>query len=124
MNVLIIEPDVILARQYQKTFSAGGVTAHVAHDAQAAIAAVDTQKPDVIVLELQIAGHSGVEFLHELRSYEDWSNIPVVIHSSVPEYALGTDPKVWRQFGVARYFYKPKTKLQQLVGAVKSIVNE
>lgn len=124
MTALIIEPDTVLARQYQKAFAAGGVETFVAYDAQSAVAAVDTKKPDIIVLELQLAGHSGVEFLHEFRSYEDWADIPVIVHSSVPEYAIGVDKKVWQQLGVARFFYKPKTSLQQLVGAAKTIVDE
>lgn len=124
MNILVIEPDMVLARQYQQAFIAGGVDCFVASDAQTAVGLVDTKKPDAIVLELQLAGHSGVEFLHEFRSYEDWANIPLIVYSSVPEYALGVDAKVWRQFGVARYFYKPKTSLQQLVGAVKTIAHE
>lgn len=121
MNVLIVEPDTVLARQYQNVFKAGGVQAFIAHDAQSAVAAVDKNKPDLVILELQLAGHSGIEFLHEFRSYEDWANIPVVIYSSVPEYILGVDKKVWQQFGVKRYFYKPKTSLQQLLGVAKTI---
>lgn len=124
MNVLIIEPDKILAKQYQKAFVHAGVDARVCGDAQSAVIAVDEKRPDVVVLELQLAGHSGVEFLHEFRSYEDWVDIPVIVHSSVPEYALGADKNVWKQLGVVRFFYKPKTSLQQLVGAVKSTLNE
>lgn len=123
MRVLIIEPDHILAREYQKAFVAAKVDATVSYDAQHAIMSIDESRPDVVVLELQLAGHSGVEFLHEFRSYEDWATIPVIIHSSVPEYALGVDKKMWTSLGVVRYFYKPKTNLQQLVGAVKSTVD-
>lgn len=124
MNVLIIEPDVILAKQYQKAFEHAGVEARICADAQTAVIAIDDKRPSVVVLELQLAGHSGVEFLHEFRSYEDWADIPVVVHSSVPEYAIGASKNTWKQLGVTRYFYKPKTSLQQLVGAAKSTVNE
>lgn len=124
MKVLVIEPDIILAKQYEKAFANADVEVFTSSDAQAAVMMIDEAKPDVIVLELQLAGHSGVEFLHEFRSYEDWADIPIVIHSSVPEYAIGADEKIWKQLGVARYFYKPKTTLQQLVGAVKTISHE
>ena len=123
MKVLIIEPDVVLAKQYEKAFIAAGVDVHLSSGAQTAVMSVDEQKPDVVVLELQLAGHSGIEFLHEFRSYEDWADIPVIIHSSVPDYVIGADTKVWKRLGVVRYFYKPKTSLQQLVGAAKSAVD-
>lgn len=121
MNIILIEPDAILARQYEKAFTNAGVNVRVVYDAQSALGDIDRLTPDVVVMEMQLSGHSGVEFLHEFRSYEDWSNIPIVVHSSVPEYALGVDDKIWRRFGVDRYFYKPKTSLQQLIGAVKTI---
>lgn len=124
MRVLLVEPDIILARQYQKAFLSSGVDIVVCSNAQSAIVAIDEKVPDVIVLELQLAGHSGIEFLHEFRSYEDWANIPIIMHSSVPEYAVGADSKVWKQLGVERYFYKPKTSIKQLIGAVKSLTNE
>lgn len=124
MRVLLVEPDVILARQYQKAFAGSGIDVALCSNAQSAIVSIDEKTPDVIVLELQLAGHSGIEFLHEFRSYEDWSNIPVIMHSSVPEYAVGADSKIWKQLGVERYFYKPKTTIKQLVGAVKSLADE
>jgi DNA-binding response OmpR family regulator len=119
MSILIIEPDKILARQYQKAFEGAGFEVQLCGDAQTAIMKIDKQPPEAIVLEIQLSAHSGVEFLHEFRSYEDWSNIPIFIYSSVPEYALGSNQKTWDSFGVKRYFYKPQASLSQLVGAVK-----
>lgn len=123
MKVLIIEPDHILGQAYKKAFVDAGIATKVASDAQAAIATIDDNKPDVVVLEIQLAGHSGIEFLHEFRSYEDLNDVPVVIYSSVPEYAFGIDTKSWNNLGVTRYFYKPKTNLNQLIGAIKSIID-
>lgn len=123
MTILIIEPDWILARQYQKTFEEAGFKVRLCGDAQKAITIIDKQPPAAIVMEIQLAGHSGIEFLHEFRSYEDWSAIPVFIFSGIPEYALGTDEKTWSSFGVSRYFYKPQTSLVQLIGAVKGVLS-
>mgnify|MGYP003612042132 CR=1 FL=1 len=122
MKVLIIEPDHILGQAYKKAFTEAGIAIKIASNAQGAIATIDETKPDVVVLEIQMASHSGVEFLHEFRSYEDLNDIPIVMYSSVPEYAFGIDTKTWNNLGVVRYFYKPKTNLNQLIGAVKSIV--
>jgi DNA-binding response OmpR family regulator len=119
MTLLIIEPDRILARQYQKALERAGFKIKLCSNAQKAIAIIDKEPPAAIIMEIQLAGHSGIEFLHEFRTYEDWSVIPVFILSAVPEYALGTDDKTWSSFGVSRYFYKPQTSLVQLVGAIK-----
>lgn len=124
MNILIVEPDHILAKEYKRAFDSFGHKARICYDAQSAIMAIDKKMPDAVVLELQLTGHSGIEFLHEFRSYEDWAITPVFIHSSVPEYALGADSKTWASFGVVRYFYKPKTSLKQLVGAVNGALDK
>lgn len=121
MKILIIEPDHILGLAYKKAFEHAGFNVKLASNAQVAIASIDESKPDILLLEIQMAGHSGIELLHELRSYEDLNNVPVIIYSSVPEYSYGIDNKTWASFGVVRYFYKPKTNINRLIGTVKSL---
>lgn len=120
MNVLIIEPDFVLAKTYKKAFETSGLKAIIAHQAQDAVRKIDDKKPDAVILELQLGGHSGVEFLNEFRSYEDWVDIPLYIYSSVPIEAFGQNSKILKSLSVKRYFYKSKTSLNQLIGAVTS----
>lgn len=119
MNVLLIEPDQILAREYKDFLISSNVNVKICGNAQLAIVEIDENQPDLVILEVLLAGHSGIEFLHEFRSYEDWSSIPVIIHSCVPEYSFGVDQKIWDKLGVVKYFYKPQTSLSQLLNAVK-----
>jgi DNA-binding response OmpR family regulator len=119
MYVLIIEPDHILAKEYKRAFKEAGIDTDLCSSAQNAIMSIDNKLPDAVVAELQLTGHSGVEFLHEFRSYEDWASVPVFVHSKIPEYAIGADSNTWKSFGVVRYFYKPNTSMKQLIGAVK-----
>ena len=60
MNVLIIEPDGILANTYQRAVVNAGENAYIAQNAQKAISMIDELKPSVIILELQLSGHSGI----------------------------------------------------------------
>jgi DNA-binding response OmpR family regulator len=121
MNVLIIEPDGILAKVYQKAMLNTGKNAYIAQTAQKAISMIDELKPSVIILELQLSGHSGIEFLHEFRSYEDWTNIRVIIHSSIPKTSLNLDSRIWKQLGIDKYLYKATTSLDRLVNSVSLI---
>ena len=123
MNILIIEPDLLLAKTYSKGFERIGVLSTITNSAQSAISMVDESKPDLIVLELQLAGHSGIEFLHELRSYEDWSSIRVIINSCVPEIALGLNNRIWKQLGVDKYLYKATSSVQQLVETAVELIS-
>ena len=122
MNILCIEPDVVLARAYKKVFERGNNdTLTLCLDPQAAIEQIDIKKPDVIVMELQLAPLSGFAFLHELRSYEDFSDIPVVIYSSVPKESFKAHKATWQSLGVRRYFYKATDSLQKVAEFVRGM---
>lgn len=118
MRVLVIEPDKILAKTYVQQFLLAGLDVTLARDGQTAVHYIDEQIPDVLMIEMQLGAHSGIEFLHELRSYEDWAAIPVIVNSSVPKEAFKVSEATWQRLGVARYFYKPKTSAKQLIGAI------
>jgi DNA-binding response OmpR family regulator len=121
MNILLIEPDRLLAQNYYQFLTQAGHDVMVCATAQAAVLAADETRPDVIVLELQLVEHSGVEFLYEFRSYADWQSIPVIVQTHVPPGEFSLSWTILReQLGVVRYLYKPQTSLQALTDAVQS----
>lgn len=120
MKIVLIEPDKILATTYAQQLSGLSLDVTCAQNAQNAVHAVDSVIPDLVVLEPKLPGHSGMEFLHEFRSYEDWASIPVIVYSSIPEYSFGVDSSMWQKFGVVRYLDKSKISAVQLAGIIKS----
>ena len=120
MNLLLIEPDRLLARTYQRALERnGGHQVFTAVSAQEAVHLSDQQKPDVVVLEMDLPRHNGVEFLYEFRSYPEWSDVPVIIHSFVPPTELAAAATLENELGVVRVLYKPATNLAQLCAAVE-----
>lgn len=113
-HVLLLEPDIQLAGTYQRYLSSLGYTVTTTSNAQDAIERIDSKCPDVVVLELQLPGHNGVEFLHELRSYVEWQSIPVIIHSLLPLRLLEKYQDNWRAFGVSNVRSKTTTSLEAL----------
>jgi len=115
-NVLLIEPNTLLAKSYiQALQHAGHKVAH-ATGAQAAIDAADKQLPDVVIVEIQLPQHSGIEFLHEFRSYPEWINVPVVVNTATsPARMMLAKKPLQRDLGVVDILYKPRTTLQDLV---------
>jgi DNA-binding response OmpR family regulator len=122
-NILLLEPDGALAATYsQALVHAGHAVVHVT-TAQAAIQAADHTIPDVVLLELQLAAHDGIEFLYELRSYAEWQAIPVLIVTNTPLSALVPVRKALvEDLGVVECLYKPRVTLQQLLGHVKEAI--
>ena len=119
MRALIIEPDRILANNLNTVLKAVGFETSVFYDPQLAVEDMDRQLPDIIILELQLAPISGVAFLYELRGYEDFSQVPVVIYSSVPKETFGLDEKQLNRLGIIKYFYKAKVSGQKVASFAK-----
>lgn len=119
MNILIIEPDLILAETYRLALENEGHNVSICPGAQSGVLVADAIKPDLVITEIQLVEHSGIEFLYEFRSYADWQSVPVLVHSNVPISEFADNWQLLQsELGVAGYLYKPKTTLKQLVKAV------
>ncbi len=124
MRVLIVEPSKDLAGVISDSFSQENIIADVAHTAQAGIAHADKNKPDIVVLELLMSDHNGLEFIHEFKSYQDWFDIPILIYSDLSSEELGKAVG-WREdMNIIGHLYKPTASLKELKGYVKSAFNE
>lgn len=122
-KVLIVEPDRKLGQIYANVLHSRQHTAALALTGQEAVLAADASKPDVVLLELQLTAHSGIEFLYEFRSYTDWLEVPVIILSNVPPAEFkGSRKLLGSRLGVVAYLYKPQTSLQTMLHAVENAV--
>lgn len=121
MKVLLIEPDKKLGGTYQRALEAVGHDVVVAAHAQDAVHAADQKRPELVVLELQLTAHNGIEFLYEFRSYPEWRGIPVILLTMVSPGSLQITDDMMASFGIVRCLYKPATTLKQLVSAVSEV---
>lgn len=122
MKILLLEPDKVLADTYRQALLSAGHKVIMCATAQAAVLAADDFTPDLVVMELQLTGHSGIEFLYEFRSYQDWLGIPVLIMTNVPAGEFdGSWDLLQRQLGIAAYHYKPLTSLRTLLRSVEAV---
>lgn len=122
MRILLIEPDRMLARTYLEALGADGHIVDVCATAQSAISCANEIRPDVVILELQLVSHGGIEFLYEFRSYSDWQAVPVVVLTHVPagEFA-GCRQLLRDELGVKTYLYKPRTSLRKLLHSLDEL---
>ncbi len=119
MIILLIEPDTQLGEIYTSALQQAGHRVYWQRDAQSAIKAADKVRPDSVILELQLARHNGIEFLYEFRSYPDWQNIPVMLHTSA--LALPASPELLAGLGVQVVHYKPQTTLAELCASLERL---
>jgi len=117
--VLLIEPNTVLAKTYALAMRHAGHEVRCVTGAQAAITVADERMPDMVLLELQLPVHNGVEFLQEFRSYADWQCVPVVVNTLIPPSQLAPVLEALRRdYGVEQVLYKPRASIQDIVSVV------
>lgn len=122
VRVLLIDADTEMQEICAEYLRVGGFAISTAVSAEQAVMACEKAMPDVILLDLQLVGHGGVEFIYELRSYTEWQHIPVLLHTSVPLRELAGFGAAWKTLGIREYLYKPETSLRKLRQSIEDCV--
>ena len=78
-HILIVDDDRGLASMYRTALRFEGFDVAVANDGLAALRHIDAQKPDLIVLDLQLPTLRGEAILRELHSHPEMADIPVIV---------------------------------------------
>lgn len=117
VSVLLVEDDRFLGDLYAQALTAAGYAVHRATNAQTAVDILDEYGSNVIVLDLMLPAHNGVEVLQEIQSYSDWQKIPVLVLSA-QHPKKGYDRSEWAKYGVREYLYKPEVLPEEMVAAV------
>src|SRR5262245_40932800 len=98
-KLLVIDDDPAVLAVFRRAFSNEAATAETAHDG---LAAVDRQRPDVILLDIQLPDLSGLELFKQIRQRD--ATIPVIFIT-----ASGTSDTVIQamKLGAFDYLSKP-----------------
>jgi DNA-binding response OmpR family regulator len=123
-NVILLEPDRVVAGCIEQEFKSRNITISIASNADRAVELADENFPDAVICELSIPGHSGSEFLYEFRTYTDWTNVPIIIFSSIKPSKKVTSSKDWKLLNIHEVLYKPDTTLQELGDLVEFVVEK
>lgn len=123
MQILLVEPDTILAGTYVAALEKAGHRVMHAKGSQEAVQAADETLPDLVILEPQLARHNGVELLYEFRSYTEWQHIPCLILTTMPVEVLRRNTALPDVLKVHAVLQKSQTTLADLVQAAEAAVH-
>lgn len=121
-NVMLIEPDAWLAELYQTALKRAGLAVSWAKSAADALELCDKHRSDLIITDLRLDGYDGLALLHELASYDDTREIPVVLLSNSSKSEMPLNEERWKHYGVVEYLHKPRTKPADLARAAEHIL--
>ncbi|MGD1948736.1 MAG: response regulator transcription factor [Leptolyngbyaceae cyanobacterium] len=115
---LVVDDSKTILEMLVKCLSQDGLTVITATNGADALTQLDTQTPDIIVLDVVLPDRSGFEICRDLKAQENTSNIPIIMCST-----KDTDmDKFWgRKQGADAYLTKPIDQ-QELSKTVKQLI--
>ena len=102
--VLIVEDNPLNMKLFTAMIASQGYEVLQANDGPGGLDLAHQQHPDLIILDIQLPGMSGLEVTHSLKAEADTRDIPVIATTA---YALrGDEEKIWAS-GCDGYMAKP-----------------
>jgi signal transduction histidine kinase/CheY-like chemotaxis protein/ligand-binding sensor domain-containing protein len=118
-TVLVVEDDPSVRELLDRNLGKEGWTVRLAEHGRAALASLQEQLPDVILLDLMMPVMDGFEFLHELRRRPDSRKLPVIILTSME---LSEQDRRQLSSQVVKIIEKGRTSTEQLLAEVRSLL--
>ncbi len=111
-KILIVEDDKFLANAHRVKLAKAGFETVIAYDGAAAIDALKTFTPDLILLDLIIPVKDGFAVLTEIKQNEKFKSTPVIVTSNLSQKE---DVDRAMQLGAVDYMVKSNIDLNDLI---------
>jgi len=124
-RILVIEDEELLRNLYSELLEMKGYHVETANDGKIALEQLnETRKPDLILLDINMPGMDGVDFLRIIKSNDKLKRVPVLLISGiiqVEKITAGLD------LGAVGYIEKANSpvevmnKIDMIIGAIINI---
>lgn len=120
-QILVIEDDAFIGELLVEMMTKSGFTVFYAVDAEDGEKLLQSNTPDIILLDLILPGMDGFEFLERIKKDERLKNISVIILSN-----LGSEDDVKKglQLGADAYFVKANFIMEDIVEKVEEVLQK
>lgn len=123
-KILIVDDEPQILRALRAGLTAHGYDVTSAHDGEEALDKAALELPDVVVLDLNLPGLSGLDVCRELR---EWSPVPIIVLSvrdaerdKVTALDLGADDYLTKPFGMDELLARLRVALRHAARAADS----
>ena len=103
-KILIVEDNPQNMRLIEMTLQAKGYTLFKASNGEEAMDIATTERPDLIIMDIQLPKTSGLEVTRRLRQLPAFSHTPII---ALTAYAMKGDKEKFIESGCDAYLSKP-----------------
>jgi len=105
-QILVIEDNPLNMELICDLLRADGWSVAEAENAYSGLEALNTIRPDLILMDIMLPGMSGIEATHKIKSQQDTRDIPIIAVTASP---ISRDNKDWATCEFADIVSKPFT---------------
>lgn len=103
-KILVVEDNELNLKLFQDLLEAHNMEVVSTKDGREGFALACTEKPDIILMDIQLRGISGLDIIRKIKSEKATRSIPVI---AVTAYAMKDDEEKILQSGCEAYIAKP-----------------
>jgi DNA-binding NtrC family response regulator len=116
MNVLVVDDEAIVLKSCRMVLEAEGCEVISAASVAEALAVLEQQVPDLLLIDVKMPIHDGMYLIRKIR--EKRSGIPIIVMSG---YATGETIQEAKDLGAATFLPKPFTP-DELAETLKTVL--
>jgi two-component system phosphate regulon response regulator PhoB len=120
-HILIVEDEAPLVELLRYNLERAGYRVSAAGDGEAAMRAIDEDRPDLVLLDWMLPLMSGIEVCRQLRRAPGTANIPIIVltargeeHDRVRGLDAGADDYVSKPFSPAELIARVRAVLRRI----------
>jgi len=118
-KILWVEDDKFLSSILFKKFESSGHKVLKASDGTEALKILETEVPDIIVLDILLPGMNGFDLLQQIKTQEKLRSIPVIMLSNLNK---SSDVEKAKTLGAQKFMVKAAVSLDEIVREVDSLL--
>lgn len=117
-KIVVVEDNVLNLKLFSDVLKANGFEVIGTPDGQKAYNLIVEENPDLVLMDIQLEGISGIDIIKEIKLEENLKHIPVI---AITAFASSYDEQKIRDSGCNDYLAKPFS-ITDLTKKIKSIL--
>jgi DNA-binding response OmpR family regulator len=121
IKIVLAEDEPMIALAYQQALTYHGFNVTVARDGKEALAVIEKEQPDLLLLDVIMPHMNGIEVLEVLRTNSELQKLSVIMLTNLGQ---PSDAERVEKLGARAYLIKANLSLDDLVRHISDAVQD